>query len=76
MLAQKHPRGTKVFMIGENGIRVALEEKGFEVVGVEDAPQAEAVVMGVIPIRQNGLSATARRTVSGDSVPRSFRPSN
>ncbi len=47
MMAQKHPRGMKVFMIGENGIRVALEEKGFEVVGVEDAPQAEAVVMGI-----------------------------
>lgn len=47
MLAQRHPRGMKVFLIGENGIRVALEEKGFEVVGVEEAPQAEAVVMGI-----------------------------
>ncbi|NUQ86633.1 MAG: HAD-IIA family hydrolase [Anaerolineales bacterium] len=47
MLSQKYPRGTKIFMIGEDGIRVALEEKGFEVVGVEDAPQAEAVVMGI-----------------------------
>jgi 4-nitrophenyl phosphatase len=47
MMSQKHPRGMKVFMIGEDGIRVALEEKGFEVVGVEDAPRAEAVVMGI-----------------------------
>ncbi|MCE7861265.1 MAG: HAD-IIA family hydrolase [Chloroflexi bacterium CFX2] len=47
MLSQKYPRGTKIFVIGEEGIRVALEEKGFEVVGVEDAPQAEAVVMGI-----------------------------
>lgn len=47
MMSQKHPRGTKVFMIGEEGIRVALEEKGLQVVGVEDAPQAEAVVMGI-----------------------------
>lgn len=47
MLAQKFPRGTKVFMIGEDGIRVALEEKGFEVLSVEDAPQAQAVVMGI-----------------------------
>ena len=31
MLAQKYPRGTKIFMIGEDGIRVALEEKGFEI---------------------------------------------
>lgn len=47
LLAQRHPRGTKVFVIGENGIRMALEEKGFEVLGVEDAPKAEAVVMGI-----------------------------
>lgn len=47
LLAQRHPRGTKVFVIGENGIRTALEEKGFEVLGVEDAPKAEAVVMGI-----------------------------
>ena len=47
LLAQKHPRGTKIFMIGEDGIRVALEEKGFEVLGVDDAPKAQAVVMGI-----------------------------
>lgn len=47
LLAQKHPRGTKIFMIGEDGIRVALEEKGFEVLGVERAPEAQAVVMGI-----------------------------
>lgn len=47
LLAQKHPRGTKIFMIGEDGIRAALEDKGFEVLSVEDAPQAQAVVMGI-----------------------------
>ncbi|MBL8063132.1 MAG: HAD-IIA family hydrolase [Anaerolineales bacterium] len=47
MLSQTFPRGTKVFMIGEDGIRVALEEKGFEVLSVENAPQAQAVVMGI-----------------------------
>ena len=47
MLSQKYPRGTKIFMIGEDGIRVALEEKGFEIVGVENAEGAEAVVMGI-----------------------------
>jgi 4-nitrophenyl phosphatase len=46
-VAQKFPPGTKVFMIGEDGIRVALEERGFEVLSVEDAPQAEVVVMGI-----------------------------
>ena len=43
----KYPRGTRIFVIGEDGIRVALEEKGFEVLSVEDAPQAQAVVMGI-----------------------------
>jgi 4-nitrophenyl phosphatase len=46
-LSQKFPRGTKVFMIGEDGVRLALEEKGFEILSVEDAPAAEAVVMGI-----------------------------
>jgi len=46
-MAQKFPPGTKVFMIGEDGVQMALEEKGFEVLSVEDAPQAEVVVMGI-----------------------------
>jgi 4-nitrophenyl phosphatase len=46
-LAQKFPRGTKVFMIGEDGVRIPLEEKGFEIVSVENAPQAQAIVMGM-----------------------------
>jgi len=46
-VAQKFPRGTKVFMIGEDGIRMALEERGFEILSVEEAPQAQAVVMGI-----------------------------
>jgi len=47
MLSQKYPRGTKIFMIGEAGIRVALEEKGFEILSVADATEAQAVVMGI-----------------------------
>lgn len=43
----KYPRGTRIFVIGEDGVRVALEEKGFEVLSVEDAPQAQAVVMSI-----------------------------
>jgi 4-nitrophenyl phosphatase len=34
-------------MIGEDGIRMALEERGFEILSVEEAPQAQAVVMGI-----------------------------
>jgi len=47
LMAQKHPRGTKIFMIGEDGIRTALEGQGFEIVSVENASDAEAVVMGI-----------------------------
>lgn len=47
LLAQKYPRGAKIFMIGEDGIRLALEEKGFEILSVENASEAEAVVMGI-----------------------------
>jgi len=47
LMAQKHPKGTKIFLIGENGMRSALEEVGFEILNVEDAPKAEAVVMGI-----------------------------
>lgn len=46
-VAQKFPSGTKVFMIGEDGVRMALEDRGYEILSVEDAPLAEAVVMGI-----------------------------
>lgn len=47
MLAQKYPPGTKVFMIGEDGMRQALNESGFEILSVDDAPSAQVVVMGL-----------------------------
>lgn len=47
VMAQKFPPGTRVFMIGEDGLHSALTEKGLEILAVEDAPQAEAVVMGL-----------------------------
>jgi 4-nitrophenyl phosphatase len=46
-LSQKFPRGTKVFIIGEDGVRIPLEEKGFEIVSVKNAPQAQAIVIGM-----------------------------
>lgn len=46
-LVQKFPPGTRVFVIGEAGVRIALEEKGFEILSVESAAQAEAVVVGL-----------------------------
>lgn len=47
ILKKKFPSGEKVFVIGENGINEALEEKGFECVSVEDATKAKVVVMGI-----------------------------
>ncbi len=47
MLSHKFARVTKVFMIGEDGIRMALEEKGFDVLPVENAQGAQVVVMGI-----------------------------
>ena len=46
-VAQKFPAGTKIFIIGEDGVRMALEERGFEILSVENASMAEAVVMGI-----------------------------
>jgi 4-nitrophenyl phosphatase len=46
-MAQKFPHGTKVFMIGEDGLRIPLEGEGFEILSVENAPQAQVVVMGM-----------------------------
>ena len=47
MLLQKYPRGTKIFVIGEDGVQRALTQKGFEVVPVTDAQNAQVVVMGI-----------------------------
>ena len=46
-ISQKFPPGTKVFMIGQDGVRAALEEKGYEILTVDNAPMAEAVVVGI-----------------------------
>src|SRR5512134_2159943 len=46
-MAQRFSPGAKVFMIGEDGVRMALEEKDFELLTLEEAAQAQAVVMGM-----------------------------
>jgi 4-nitrophenyl phosphatase len=46
-MSQKFPPGTRVFMIGEDGLRIPLEEKGFEIVSIDEAPQAQVVAMGL-----------------------------
>ena len=47
MLAKKFTHGSKIFVIGEDGVRAALLAEGFELLSVEDAPQAQAVVFGI-----------------------------
>lgn len=47
MLKGKIPAGAPVFVIGGDGVKVALQEQGFKVVPVEKAETAQAVVIGV-----------------------------
>jgi 4-nitrophenyl phosphatase len=46
-VAQSFPQGTKALVIGEDGLRLPLEQEGFEIVSVENAHQAQVVVMGM-----------------------------
>jgi 4-nitrophenyl phosphatase len=47
LLKEKFPSGGSVFAIGGPGVLNALRENGFELLTVEDAEKAQAVVMGV-----------------------------
>ncbi len=47
LLQQRFPQGGPLFAIGEQGLFEALREKNFEPLSVDDAPQAQAVVMGI-----------------------------
>jgi 4-nitrophenyl phosphatase len=49
ILNRQFSRGAKIFMIGGDGVRKALEESGYEILSVENASLAEAVVMGIDP---------------------------
>lgn len=47
MLKNILPKGTPIFVIGESGIKNALQESGFVIVSTQDAEKAKAVVMGI-----------------------------
>ena len=47
MLSQEFPNGTKIFVIGEHGVSRALQKKGFQVLDVENAQDAQVVVIGI-----------------------------
>lgn len=46
LLSQEFPAGGKVFAIGEAGVMQALRDKGFELLSLEKARRAKALVMG------------------------------
>lgn len=47
LLALKFPQGGPLFAIGEQGLMEALRAKNFELLSPDDAPRAQAVVMGI-----------------------------
>ncbi|MCS6992884.1 MAG: HAD-IIA family hydrolase [Anaerolineales bacterium] len=47
LLARRFAPGTPIFAIGGEGVMQALRAKGFMLLSVEEAPQAEAVVFGI-----------------------------
>jgi len=47
MLAQDFPDRGKVFLVGGDGVREALKQAGFEVLPIEHAQEARALVMGI-----------------------------
>lgn len=46
-IAQTFPQGTKALVIGEDGLRIPIEQEGFEMVSLENASAAKVVVMGM-----------------------------
>jgi 4-nitrophenyl phosphatase len=47
LLSRRFAAGTPIFVIGEDGLRQAAQEKGFVLLEVEQAPDAQAVLMGI-----------------------------
>ncbi len=47
MMARQLPAGAPIFAIGEQGLQDAMRETGFELLSIEQAERAEAVVIGI-----------------------------
>jgi 4-nitrophenyl phosphatase len=47
LLSEKFPSGGPIFAIGEAGVLLALREKGFKLLSLNEAEKAQAVVMGI-----------------------------
>jgi 4-nitrophenyl phosphatase len=46
-IAQTYSHGTKILVIGEDGLRIPIEQEGFEMVSLDNAAEAQVVVMGM-----------------------------
>ncbi|MEJ2447058.1 MAG: hypothetical protein P8Y37_03860, partial [Anaerolineales bacterium] len=46
-LCDHYPRGAKIFVLGEDGLRTTIRPAGFEVVGVEGSQDVRAAVVGL-----------------------------
>ncbi len=47
MLKRRFPAGGQVYVIGEEGVKIALRDQGFEIATTEKAEESVAVVMGI-----------------------------
>jgi 4-nitrophenyl phosphatase len=47
MIKGKIPNGAQVFVIGGEGVKVALQNEGYKILHTDDAEKAQAVVMGI-----------------------------
>ena len=47
MLKRRFPAGGQVSVIGEEGVKIALRDQGFEIATTENAEESIAVVMGI-----------------------------
>ena len=47
MLKGKIPEGCSIFVIGEEGVKAALQDQGYRIATIESAEEAQAVVMGI-----------------------------
>ena len=47
VLRDRFPQGTEIFTIGESGLYTALNEEGFQPVGLQNIQTPKAVVMGI-----------------------------
>lgn len=66
-LAEKYPRGSRVFVIGQEGLRTALEEQGFVLVDTQE-PQAALVVCGTDRTFNYDKLKLAMRHILGGAV--------